>query len=571
MIQRLPRVDWISSRSLGTFSCAILLFGAVEPAKAQIPQATDSATRAVGALFADWVDSTTPGCAVGVNRRGQPVYRGAFGMANLETATPITPNTIFQAASLAKQFTAMSVMLLVRDGRLSLDDDVRQFIPELPDYGARITLRHLLTHTSGLRDFFEMLILARGRFEEDRITNADMMDIVTRQKSLNFTPGTEFLYSNTGYALLEVVVSRVSGKSLRDFAAERIFAPLGMTHTQFKEDYFALVPGRAAGYGRRGAGWRSSTPNYDVYGSTNLFTTIGDLMIWTANLDNPRVGDTSIVRQMSASAVLPNGDRTDYGFGLSLWNDEGTTVVEHEGGDPGFRSYLARYLQDSLAVAVLCNTPSDPVSLGHGIADIYRGMVRGARPASRGSPPTLADSNIAARRAGVYFQPTTLEVVELTMRDGKLYTRRFGGRELQPIDANRFRVAGREIEDLFGPGPRSGFVARSLTPSRQPVPFEWKEPVTVTPGMLAQYAGDYFSDDLNTVYRVTAGDSTLVLRTGTTEGMTARPVFADTFVSGQITIRFIRNPTGVSGFEISHPRARRLGFVRRTVRAAQQR
>ncbi|HJQ12068.1 MAG TPA: serine hydrolase domain-containing protein, partial [Gemmatimonadaceae bacterium] len=430
------------------------------------------------------MDSTTPGCAVGVNRRGQPIYRGAFGLANLETATPITLSTVFQAASIAKQMTAMTVMLLVRDGKLSLDDDIRKFIPELPDYGARITVRHLLTHTSGLRDFFEMLILARGRFEEDRITHSDMMDMVTRQKSLNFKPGDEFLYSNTGYALLEVIVSRVAGKPLREFAAERIFKPLGMTHTLFKDDYAELVPGRAEGYGRRGTGWRSSTPNYDVYGSTNLFTTIGDLLIWAANLDHPRIGDSSIVRQMQTSAVLNNGDRTDYGFGLSLWNDRGTTVVEHEGGDPGFHSYLARYLQDSLAIAVLCNAPSDPVSLGHAIADIYRGPIRQPAHAAASAATSPVDPQVLARRAGVYFQPTTLEVVELTVRDGQLFTRRRGGRRLDPIDANRFRVAGREIEHDFGPEDHSGYTARSLIPGHHPVHFEWKEPVVATPALL---------------------------------------------------------------------------------------
>jgi CubicO group peptidase (beta-lactamase class C family) len=187
-------------------------------ATAQSPR-TDAAASRIDSLFAGWITPQTPGCAVGASRNHQTVFQNAYGLANLETGTPNTPATIFEAASIAKQVTAMSVLLLARDGKLSLDDDVRKYIPELPDYGSRITIRNLLTHTSGLRDFFEMLILARGRFEENRITEADMLDIVTRQKELNFRPGDEFLYSNTGYALLEVIVKRVAGKSLRDFAA----------------------------------------------------------------------------------------------------------------------------------------------------------------------------------------------------------------------------------------------------------------------------------------------------------------------------------------------------------------
>ena len=521
----------------------------------------DSTALAVQKLFDGWVDSTTPGCAIGVDRRGQSVYRGAFGMANLESRTPITVNSVFQAASIAKQVTAMAVMLLVRDGKLTLDDEVRKYIPELPNYGARITIRHLLTHTSGLRDFFEMLILARGRFEEDRITEADMLDIVTRQKSLNFKPGDEFLYSNTGYALLPIIVHRATGQSLRDFAAARIFAPLGMSSTQFRDDYTKLVPGRAEGYGRRDSEWRSSTPNYDVYGSTNLFTTVGDLLTWSANLDHPRVGDSSIVRAMSTSAVLNNGDSTYYGFGLSIWNDGGTTVIEHEGGDPGYRSYLARYPDFGLAVAVLCNVPSNPVALGHRIAEIVLDTT--FKPVRRANPATTNLSRVAlARRAGVYFQPRTLEVVELTARDSSLYTRRQGGRKLLPIDENRFLVEGTTNEHDFGPSDQSGYTARSLSRQLHPITFERKKPAVVTPSSLRIFTGDYYSNELNSVYHVTATDSTLLLKTGSSNGLVARPVFEDTFVSGQITIQFVRRGNAVTGFEISHPRARRLPFVR---------
>ena len=537
---------------------ALLLFLICAPLIAAAQSlGSDTTARSIDRLFSPWITPETPGCAVGVSRDANPIYQRGFGLANLETNTPITPATIFQAASIAKQVTAMAVMLLVRDGKLSLDDDVRKFIPELPDYGSRITIRNLLTHTSGLRDFFEMLILARGRFEEDRITEADMLDIVTRQKKLNFRPGDEYLYSNTGYVLLGIVVKRVSGQSLREFAAERIFAPLGMTSTQFRDDFTTLVRGRADGYARRGTGWRLATPNYDVYGSTNLFTTVGDLLSWAANLDAPKVGDSSIVRQMSTSAVLANGEATNYGFGLSLWKDRGTPVIEHEGGDPGFRAYLGRYPQHGLAIVVLCNAPSNPVALGHSIAAVYLDSVLG-KPAPAGTTkPAAVSPEALARHAGVYFRPRTLEVVEMTVRTGELFTSRQGGIKLQPINENRFVAADRPLQIDFEP---SGYVA--LFPGRQPIRFDRQTPFVMTPAVMASYAGDYFSDELSSVYHVTVADSTLVLKTGTSNGIVARPVFTDTFVRGQITIQFIRDSTGVSGFEISHPRARRLAFTR---------
>src|SRR5688500_3043440 len=216
---------------------------ALVQAPAPTPQGLPDSTRvALNRVFATWTSTNGPGCAAGVSRNGDLVFQNGYGMANLEHDIPITPATIFHVASVSKQFTAAAVMLLAQDGRLSLDDDIRKHLPELPDYGHRITIRHLLTHTSGLRDQWELLFMARGRFEENRITNADVLEIVARQKSLNFVPGTEWVYSNTGYTLAGIIVQRVSGKSLRDFAEERIFRPLGMTQTQFQDDYTRVIP-----------------------------------------------------------------------------------------------------------------------------------------------------------------------------------------------------------------------------------------------------------------------------------------------------------------------------------------
>ena len=527
-----------------------------------LPQLTAAqAVSPIDKVFERWRDDT-PGCAVGVSRGGKKILEKGYGMASLENAVPITPATVFHAASLAKQVTAMAVMLLARDGKLSLDDDVRKFVPELPSYGRPITIRHLLTHTSGLRDYIEILILARGRFEEERITQADMMDAVVRQKALNSLPGTEYLYTNTGYALLAVTVGRVAGKSLRDFAAERIFAPLGMSHTSFRDDVTAIIPGSASGYDARGNGWRSSVPNYDAYGPTNLMTTVGDLLLWSENFRNPRVGDSSIVRQMTTSVLLPSGDSTNYGFGIALVRDRGARVQEHEGSDPGFRAYLGRYVDFDLDVAVLCNTRSaNAVGGGHAVAQIYLDTLLDATQQFPATPVVL-DTVSVKERAGVYFQPGRVEVVEVSWRDGSLYTARRGGRKLVPIGDNRFRVEGFPVVHTFGPDRNSGYIASSLLPGRSTVTFERKAPFTATKSSLTDYAGEYFSDEMNSTWRVEASDSTIRLATGTSEGITARPVFDDTFVSGQLVFEFVRSGRRITGLRVTHPRARRIGFVR---------
>src|SRR5688572_20577471 len=296
-------------------------------------QAADTTRVAVNRVFAAWSAADGPGCALGVSRDGQVVYENGYGMANLELDAPITAGSIFHVASVSKQFTGMAIALLARDRKLSLDDDVRKYITELPDYGHRITIRHLLNHTSGLRDQWDLLYMARGRFEENRITEADVLEIVARQKALNFVPGSEYLYSNTGYTLSGTIVRRVSGKSLRAFADERIFKPLGMTNTHFHDDYTMVVKGTAAGYARAGGTWRTSLPNYDTYGATSLFTTVGDLLKWEANFTKPLVGTEPLLREMMASATITSGDTTAYGLGVATESYRGTRLFGHGGAD----------------------------------------------------------------------------------------------------------------------------------------------------------------------------------------------------------------------------------------------
>jgi CubicO group peptidase (beta-lactamase class C family) len=497
-------------------------------------------------------------------------------MADLEAGVAMSPATVVHAASVAKQVTALAVMLLVRDGKLALEDDVRRYLPELPDYrlryGTPITIRHLLGHTSGLRDFFELLTLARGRFEDDRITDADAMAVVRRQRALNYAPGTQYSYTNTGYLLAAHVVERVSGEPFAAFVSQRIFEPLGMGHSRIHDDVTALVPGRAVGYARRGTGWRRSVPNYDVVGPTNLVTTVGDLLRWVDNLEHPVVGDSELIRQMLIPAVLTTGDTTTYGLGLSFFRDRGFRVVEHAGRDPGFRAYVGWYPEPRLAVVLLCNTTTvDPVGLGHRVAGAVLGLTPDA--ARSVTPPPAVDpeaSRAAAREAlrwaGVYFEPSTRQVAELTVHDSVLYNDRAGSVRIEAIGERRVRLVGQPIELDLDDGLHPGYRVRWLIPGRRADSFEWRAPraPVLDRAALSGYAGAYVSPELEATYRVEAGDSTLTLRVGVTPGLVARPVFPDAFVSGEYLIQFRRERGRVAGFEISHPRARGVAFHRLT-------
>jgi len=320
---------------------------------------------AVDRVFAEWNRPDSPGCSVGIARNGAVVYERGYGVANLETATPITPATVFHVASISKQFTAMSILLLASRGRLSLDDEVWRHVPEWVDRQDRITIRHLLSHTAGLRDAFLLVELAppdvTGATRNEAVTR-----VAARQRGLNFTAGTEFEYSNAGYALLAEIVRRVSGQSLRSFADANIFHPLGMTSTHVHDNPAMLVPNRATGYHRIANGFDLAL-HADLgrlVGTTGVFTTTRDLLRWEDNFVNTRVGDGALVAAMQTPPVLADGKKSPYGLGLWIGEDRGIPTVEHGGGDPGYRAYVARYPEQNLAIAVLCNLDDvDPGAL----------------------------------------------------------------------------------------------------------------------------------------------------------------------------------------------------------------
>ena len=528
-------------------------------ALAQPSASRDTSAADIDRVFDAYRGTSVPGCAVGVSRDGRVVLERGYGMANLETGTPIEPRTIFHVASVSKQFTAAAIMLLAREGKLSLDDDIRKHLPEIPDYGTKITIRHLLQHTSGLRDQWDLLILSRGRFEENRITEADVMDIVPRQKALNFAPGTEYLYSNTGYTLAAVIVKRVSGKSLRDFAHERIFEPLGMTDTHFHDDYTMVVPGRAWAYAPRGNGFRASVPNYDTYGATSLFTTVGDLLKWEANFESPRVGDAAMFAEMEKSAVLQSGDTTGYGLGLSVSRYRGARAIGHGGADAGYRSFVVRYPDHKLAVALACNTAAaNPGALATRIADIHLGSaLASVTPAASPQGISIPVGELQ-KRAGVYFSPERVQFVELSLRDGKLFVGRAGNNQLIPVAPNRFRGTMGETEYVF----REDGVDIMSSSGRVIGSMERKVTRPATRSLMQQYAGEYFSEELNATYRVAATDSTITLQTGTSDPIPGRPVFVDAFSARNYTIVFARSGGKVTGFEITTGRARRVKFTK---------
>lgn len=329
--------------------------------------------RWVDSIFAPYNRRNAPGCAVGVIQNGSLVYARGFGEADLFRHVANSPSTAFYIASLSKQFTALSVILLEQDKKLQLDDDIRRWVPEVPALG-RITLRQLLQHTSGLRDYYGLLGL-NGWRPNELLTEREFLDLVSRQRALNFVPGTEFLYSNTGYALLAIVVRRASGKSLRDFAAERIFMPLGMTNTQYRDDHTMRIDGEAIGYVPQNGRFAVSIPQHDVVGDGGVFSTVEDLARWDGNFESGAIGGAQGMRLLQQTATLSDGRSTGYALGLSVGNFAGHRIVSHSGSYGGYRATYLRLPSEALSVVTLCNVSTMSSQLAERVAAVYLGGV----------------------------------------------------------------------------------------------------------------------------------------------------------------------------------------------------
>jgi CubicO group peptidase (beta-lactamase class C family) len=360
---------------------------------------------AVDKVFAAW-NTATPGCAIGVAENGVPVLERAYGMADLEHAAPNKPDTIFEAGSVSKQFTAAAMVLLARDGKLSLDDDVRKYVPELPAYQAPVTLRQMLSHTSGLRDWGNLAGIA-GMPRGSRVyTHGHVVDLLSRQTALNFAPGTRWSYSNSGYNLAAVVIARVSGMSFAEFSRTRLFQPLGLTNTSWRDDYARIIPGRAIGYSMAFGRFRQDMPFENVHGNGGLLTTVGDLLKWQHALTSGSLKGAVVADEQQTVAKLPDGRELHYGLGVFRGVYKGVPEVYHSGATAGYRAFLTEYPSAKLTVAVLCNAANAaPSTFARQVSDLYLG----ARANANAPRPTLlpeAEGPLAGVKADASYRPT---------------------------------------------------------------------------------------------------------------------------------------------------------------------
>lgn len=537
-------------------------------------------------VFEKWNRTDTPGCALGVYKDGAIAYEHGYGMANLNDDVTITPETVFHVASMSKQFTDASIVLLAQQGKLSLDDDIHKYLPELADFGERITIKNLIFHTSGLRDQWELLELAGWRYSRDLITDDDVTTVVTRQKHLNFKPGEKYMYSNTGYTLLALIVRRVSGMSLREFTAKNIFEPLGMTHTHFRDDHEEIIKHDALGYeqqdqdgkGGKDMPFRMSLTNFDTTGATSLHTTVEDLQLWDENFYHPRVGGPALVSQMLEQGKLNSGEQLDYAFGLVVGDYRGLKTVNHSGGDAGYRSNITRFPDQHFSVSVLCNAAeANPWEMVLRVADVV--LAKDMKTpdhaadaaAANDAPPLTADQMNAL--TGLYWDKDRDNFERILVKDGKLQLGDPNGDETAPLQSTgngHFRLADQPLEDTLEihfvdttPAAPRRFEQHAPR-AKKTYTFEAVTPFEPTAAQLADYEGNYVSEEIDPIYRASIEDGKLTLKYVKHKSETLHPLVRDTFVGNIAKVRFTRDAKGhVSGMTFDTGRVQNFNFTKK--------
>lgn len=524
---------------------------------------------AINRIFSEWNTADSSGCALGIMRDGQLIYAKGYGMANLEYNIPNSPSSVFRIGSTSKQFTAACTILLVEQGKLSLDKTLKDIYPDFPDYAKKITIRHLLNHTSGIRDYLQLAYL-KGLGDDDFYQDKDIMKWLVNQSDLNFTPGNEFLYSNSGYWLLGQIVQEITGMNMADFAKKEIFDPLGMSNTHFHNDHTQIVKNRASGYIPNDKnGFKISMTTLDMIGDGGIFTTINDIKLWDDAYYNPGVLSKKFWEMMTKQGILNNGEVIDYASGLFIGEYKGLKTVSHGGAFVGFRAELIRFPEEHFSVAIFTNRgDANPTKMAYQVADILLKdkLVNEVNKNSENEDMEISTPAVAfnpEQLVGTYeIEPGV--VLKLTIKNDSLNV----VQEWNDLTYNISRIKGNTFEISEGGDIRFTFLELKDGFTQQLDIFQHgrkteikrKEEIDLTKVNLEDYAGSYYSKELDVKYHFELENNRLKASIESNDQMECRISKIDVFSVKFGLVRFKRFKGSVNGFELDSGRVKNLRF-----------
>lgn len=513
---------------------------------------SNDTTHRVDEIFSQW-NNATPGVSVAISRGDKILYQKAFGLADLEHNVPNMTQTIFEAGSVSKQFTAAAILLLADEGKLSLADDVHKYVPELPVYQARITIQHLLNHTSGLKDWGTIGALT-GWPRTTRVYTQELaLEIICRQKSLNFDPGAEYSYSNSNYSLLVTIVERVSQQSLADFTKARFFEPLGMKQTQWRNNFREVIPNRAIAYSKSGDAFIQEMPFENIHGHGGLLTTTQDLLTWNKILTTNVIGGAQFTPRRTQKGKLNNGKEISYAAGLFIDQFNGFEEISHSGATAGYRAWLAYYPQKKLSVVLLSNTGAfNPVREGKKIAEIYLGQPLSIAPRNPKSVP-LTPSDLK-KWDGTYREQGGFDVFQIILKDGQLNS---NGHTLYTVHPDTLYLDG-----LTWMSTKTNAVL--LKNASGIKSYVKVRPYDLSPVAMGSLNGNYYSEEAEAGINIEVKGGEVWFHRKPATAFKLTPSFLDGFTSAEGGLyEFKRDKQGkVLGFEVSQSRAESVPFLK---------
>ena len=527
-------------------------------------QETKDYSQRIDSIFQEY-NSTGPGCAIAIVKDGRMIFSKGYGLASLDYDIPNTPNTVFDIASVSKQFAAYAIATLLEEKKLSLQDDIRKYIPEVPDFGKTITIDHLLHHTSGLRDWTETLAVAGWRGEEVYSMD-DIMRMLKRQKGLDFPPGSKYQYSNTGYNLLAILVERITGKSFLNWTQENIYGPLGMTSTQFLGNHRRIIKNQAYSYYPEDGKFMKANSQLTALGSSSMFTSVNDFSKWMISVINGIREQKPEYTRMLQTGTLETGEKITYAFGLVVEPYKGVRRVSHTGSWAGYRSVGNYYPDQNFGVVILANTSTFSRSMADRVAELFIGeqlkvpagaVVKGVSPAD---PTVKVDTMILRKHTGLYkLGPGWL--VNITLENGSLMTR--------ATDEDKFPLEAKNDSAFWVPAYGASMTfnkdkqGRSYQLTYKAIEAKRVQPFTSDPKTFQEYAGQYYSEELSTVYRLYVKDGKLMMEHMRNGEHEVKAIGKDEFFSnGAGELQFQRNGKKVIGFNLSAGRIKNLKFVK---------
>ncbi|MBW6537559.1 MAG: beta-lactamase family protein [Mariniphaga sp.] len=525
----------------------------------------------IDSLFFEWNNPNTPGCALGIIKDGELIYAKGYGLANMEYDIPNAPSSVFRIGSTSKQFTAACIILLAEQGKLNLNDNLKGFFPDFPDYAEEITLRHLLNHTSGIRDYLQLAYL-KGLGDDDYYTDDNVMEWLVNQSDLNFKPGEEYLYSNSGYWLLGQIVKKVSGMNMADFAMKEIFEPLEMSSTHFHNDHTRIVKNRATGYAIiENGNFKISMTTLGMIGDGGIFTTINDIKKWDDAFYSSNVLSKTFWEEMTKQGVLNNGDIIAYASGLMIGEYNGLKTIRHGGAFVGYRADILRFPEEQLTIVLFANrSDANPTLKANQVADV---LLKGrfsetSKPENDKSVNTIPAEEFQINQLTGNYEIQPGIILNLTIKNDSLNVfQTWNKRSFNVVKTcgNTFQIPGEnDLSFTFSHLIEGHTQTLSILYGGRETKAERKKEVDVSGIELNNYSGSFYSQELNVNYNFKFEDGILKAKIENKQTVLDCTIIdMDEFATGFGLIRFQRTGGIISGFELDAGRVKNLKFEKK--------